>query len=228
MTFREDFQKAVRRAVSNDPRKANFDSGSYRLLRREPVGAGLKRILTAQVDDAVAELRGEEGTDPADAVHEARKDIKKIRSALRLVRQELGDEVWRRENDRYRQIARSLSGFRDSEVMIEALDGLAERFGESAQGRFDPLREQLAEGNRGTHEDGSLRRAKAGAAAALAAGRGRFETLPLEGDGWELLGPGLHRTYRRGRRRLRAAEEDASVTKLHELRKRVKDLWYQL
>jgi CHAD domain-containing protein len=52
--------------------------------------------------------------------------------------------------------------------------------------------------------------------------------LPLEGDGWELIGPGLHRTYRRGRKRLRAAQEEASVANLHELRKRVKDLTYQV
>jgi CHAD domain-containing protein len=66
------------------------------------------------------------------------------------------------------------------------------------------------------------------AAAGLVAGRGRIEQLPLKGDGWELIGPGLHRSYRRGRKRLRAVEEEASVTNLHELRKRVKDLWYQL
>jgi CHAD domain-containing protein len=50
----------------------------------------------------------------------------------------------------------------------------------------------------------------------------------LDGDGWDLIAPGLHRSYRRGRKRLRAVKEDASVTNLHELRKRVKDLWYQV
>jgi CHAD domain-containing protein len=52
--------------------------------------------------------------------------------------------------------------------------------------------------------------------------------LPLDRDGWELIAPGLHRSYRRGRKRLRTVEEDATVTNLHELRKRVKDLWYEL
>jgi CHAD domain-containing protein len=66
------------------------------------------------------------------------------------------------------------------------------------------------------------------AAAELAAGRVRIDTLPLAGDGWDLIGSGIHRTYRRGRKRLRAVEEEASVTNLHELRKRVKDLRYQL
>jgi CHAD domain-containing protein len=253
---REELEKAARRAFSEvrDPRKAAglvaagtaaaagygikrfrgdrdgevFDSSAYRLLPGERVDRGMKRILTAQVDEAIEHLRGDAGTEPAEAVHEARKDMKKIRSALRLVRHEIGDDVWRRENDHYREIARTLSGFRDAEILVEALDGLAERFGPQAEGRFDALREQLEQENRAAYEDGSVERAMVEAAAGLVAGRGRIADLPLKGDGWELIGPGLHRSYRRGRKRLRTVEEEASVTNLHELRKRVKDLWYQV
>ncbi len=204
------------------------DSTVYRLVDGEPVGPGIRRVIAAQVDDAIAQLRGEAGTEPADAIHEARKDIKKIRSALRLVRDALGDDVWRRENDHYREVARQLSGHRDAEILVEALHGLGERFGPTARDRFGALREQLDEENRAAHEDGTIERAMAGAAAELAAGRSRIDALPLDGDGWELIAPGIHRSYGRGRKRLRAVEEEASVTNLHELRKRVKDLWYQL
>lgn len=206
----------------------SFDSDAYRLLGREPAGPGIRRILAAQVDDAIAQLRGEAASEPAEAIHEARKDVKKIRSALRLVRQEIGDDVWRRENDHYRDVARKLSSFRDAEILVEALDGLGERFGPNAREGFDSLRKQLDDENRAAHDDGSVERAMAGAAAELAAGRSRIDALPLDGDGWELIAPGLHRSYRRGRKRLRAAEEEPTVTNLHELRKRVKDLWYQL
>src|SRR5262245_11476215 len=252
---RDEVEKAARDALSQvkDPRKAAglvaagtaaaagiglrrfrrsdgaaFDSDAYRLLAREPVGPGLRRVLASQVDDAIAQLRGDAGSPPAEAIHEARKDVKKIRSALRLVRHDIGDDAWRRENDHYRDVARSLSGFRDAEILVEALDGLAERFGTEGDGSFDALREQLEQENRSAHDDGSIERAMNEAAAGLVAGRGRIDALPLEGDGWELIGPGLHRTYRRGRKRLRAVEEEASVTNLHELRKRVKDLWYQV
>ena len=50
--------------------------------------------------------------EPAEAIHEARKDMKKVRSAIRLVRDHLGDDLWRRENDHYRNVERMLSGFR--------------------------------------------------------------------------------------------------------------------
>ena len=212
----------------HDGHGQDFESDAYRLLPREPTGAGIKRVLAAQVDDAISQLRGEAGTEPAEAIHEARKDVKKIRSALRFVRDEIGDDLFRGENDHYREVARKLSSHRDSEILVEALDSLGERFGPTARERFDVLRRTLDEENRAAHDDGSVERAMTGAAAALAAGRSRIDGLPLDGDGWELIGPGLHRSYRRGRKRLRTVEEEASVTNLHELRKRVKDLWYQL
>jgi CHAD domain-containing protein len=253
---RESVEKTARRALeeARDPRKAAAiaaagtaaaaaglgirrlrdggdgasDSDAYRLLAGEPVAAGLKRVISAQVDDAISRLRGETEGDHAEAIHEARKDIKKVRSALRLVRERLGNETWRRENDHYREVARTLSSFRDAEILVEAIGGLGERFGLSARERLDAFRGRLEEELQRTYEDGSIERAMASAASDLAAGRSRIAELPLQGDGWELIGPGLHRSYRRGRKRLRTAEEEASVTNLHELRKRVKDLWYQL
>jgi hypothetical protein len=168
---RDKLERSARRAIeeARDPRKAAalaaagtaaaaagfgikrlrdrdghvFDSDEYRLLDGEPVGPGLRRAILAQVDDAVAQLRGDAGTEPAEAIHEARKDMKTIGRALRLVRDHLGDDVWRRENDHYRRRRRTLSSFRDAEILIEALDGLGERFGPSARTRFAGLREQL-------------------------------------------------------------------------------------
>src|SRR5215211_5264719 len=125
---------------------AQFDSDSYRFLSGEPVGAGIKRVVVARVDDAVAILRGEAGAGPAEAVHEARKDIKKTRSALRLVRDAVGDDVWRLENDHYRDCARKLSAFRDAEILVEALDALGER--PSVRERSARLRDELDRENR--------------------------------------------------------------------------------
>ena len=145
-----------------------------------------------------------------------------------MVRHEIGDDVWRRRNDRYRDVARSLSGFRDAEILVEALDELADRFEPEERKRLDALRDQLDKENRAANDDGSVERAMSEAVAGLTTERGEIDALPLEGDGWGLIGPGLDRAYRRGRKRLRAVEEDPSVASLHELRKRVKDLWYQV
>ncbi len=201
---------------------------AYRLLEGEPVADGMRRIIAARVDDALAELRGETTSTPAEAVHEARKDMKKARAALRLVRGELGDEVYRRENDHFRDVGRMLSEMRDAEVRVESLDTLIERYDPSLEERFAGLRQaseaELAE----AREGGSIERAMAEAASALAQGRPRIGLLPLSAQGWEAVAPGIHRTYRRGRKRLGVVTEEPSAENLHEWRKRVKDFWYQL
>jgi CHAD domain-containing protein len=218
----------VRRFISNHRDGAFFDSTAYRLQSREPVSLGIKRIALARIDNALAELRGETPSTPDVAIHEARKDMKKIRSAIRLVRDALGDDLYRRENQHYRDIGRELSGLRDAEVLVETLEKLAERFGPAQAERYAGLRRRFEEELRARREDGSQEREMGSAAAALVAGRGRVEAWPLKGDGWELIAPGIHRSYRRGRRRLREVEREASDETLHEWRKRAKDLWYQL
>ena len=58
---------------------------SYRLEPQEPLGAGIKRIAREQIDQALEQLTANpENRD--EAVHDARKRFKKIRAALRLVR----------------------------------------------------------------------------------------------------------------------------------------------
>jgi CHAD domain-containing protein len=48
------------------------------------------------------------------------------------------------------------------------------------------------------------------------------------GTGWDAIEPGLRRVYRDGRRALRRAREHDDPEALHTLRKRCKDLQYQL
>jgi CHAD domain-containing protein len=218
----------MRRLITDHRDGAFSDSTAYRLHGRESVSTGIKRVVLARVDNALAELGGETASTPAGAIHEARKDMKKIRSAIRLVRDALGNDLYRRENQHYRDIGRELSGLRDAEVLVETLEGLGERFGPAQSERYAGLRERFERELQGRREDGSQEREMASAAAALTAGRGRVETWPLDGDGWELIAPGIHRSYRRGRKRLREIEQEVSDETLHEWRKRAKDLWYQL
>ena len=164
----------LRRLHSRDGRDPFEGETSYRLFDGEPVGPGIRRIITAQVDDALAQLRGETGSSHAEAVHEARKDLKKVRSALRLVRSELGDESFARENRHYRDTGRMLSEARDAEVRVESLDELVERFDPALEGRFARLREAFEAELSEARDGGSLERAMAQAADALEDGRPRL------------------------------------------------------
>jgi CHAD domain-containing protein len=192
-------------------------SRAYRLERGETVPDGIARIARGRIDHATDALTyaTEEG------VHDARKDMKKLRALLRLVRGEVGEEVFRREADTFRDAARELSGLRDADVMLATLADLERRYGaETGAVR------QAVEAHRLRTAAGGREHAARAATAILSEARGRVEDWPLERDGFEALEHGLRRTYRRGRRAWRAAAKDPSSANLHEWRKRVKDLWY--
>jgi CHAD domain-containing protein len=198
----------------------------YKLKNAEPVPAGVRRIALGRIDNALDELRGDTDSSPEEAIHEARKDIKKLRALLRLARDDLGGKTFGRENVVLRDTARGLSGLRDADVMIETLDALVERYPKRipedvARG----LMQALHAHRRALDADGSDRGVDA-AVAALGEVRERVVDWPLAYDGFDAFEAGLTRTYKRGRRAYAAALADPSTETLHEWRKRVKDHWH--
>jgi CHAD domain-containing protein len=160
-------------------------------------------------------------------VHETRKSLKRLRATVRLARDELGDDIYRRENTALRDAGRRLAGARDSQVLLETLDALSERYpDEAARARFGRYRRTLAD-----EHGAAQRRLQEGAAigevlSELYAVRERVSAWPIDREPLDGLAPGFRRIYRRGRRDYRAARREPSSERLHELRKRVKDLWY--
>jgi CHAD domain-containing protein len=198
------------------------ESRTYRLKESEPLPEAIGRAARGRIDHAIDELLGKTDSTPVEAVHEARKDMKKLRALLRLARGELGDRTFARENACFRDAARELAGARDSDVMLETLAGLPNL--PAAEVR--ELRVRI-EADRERDCGGGDREAAAGSAVAmLKEARGRVGDWPLERDSFDALAKGLDKTYRRGRRALEAAREERTVESLHEWRKRVKDLWY--
>lgn len=207
------------------------DSGrSYGLGRDEELAAGLTRVAIGRAEQAVERLRqsqvGENET--ADAVHGARKDMKKLRTVLRLLRDELGGKRYKRENARFRDAARALSETRDAEAKLGTLDALAEHedgLPEDAVASWRKIidRDREAAANAACDES-----AIAEAISQIEAGLEEIEGWEIEGDSWQLIDRALIRTYRRGRRAKEAAAKSRSEGGFHEWRKRAKDLWYEL
>jgi hypothetical protein len=102
---------------------------AYRLEANELISTGIRRVLLERVDTAIDDLTNPE-KDRNKGVHDARKNFKRIRAALRLIRGEIGDELYRQENVRFRDAARLIASARDSWVMVETLDKLVEEFHE--------------------------------------------------------------------------------------------------
>lgn len=199
---------------------------AYRLDPGASVPDEVRRVARGRIEHALDELRGQSGSTREEAVHEARKDMKKLRALLRLVRGELGDRVYSAENASFRDIARGLAGVRDADVMLATLTDLEKRYGE-LPGAGRKLRPALV-AHRFRTSAGSLKPAASTAAEALGEALDRVDGWPLEADGFEAFEEGLGRVYRQGRRNFRAAQKRPSAEHMHEWRKRVKDLWYHV
>jgi CHAD domain-containing protein len=200
----------------------------YELLRDEGLATGLTRVAAARAEAALERLRSAaaDAADAAEAVHGARKDLKKLRTVLRLLGPELGRKAYRRENTRFRDAGRALSQVRDAEVKLETLVALSGEGGLPAEA-VETWRQGL-DSDRKAAADTDRDRAMAEAIELIEAGLEGIEDWRLEGDSWKTVAAPLRRTYRRGRRAMKVAESGRGEDDFHEWRKRAKDLWYEL
>ena len=203
----------------------------YRLKRKEEGADGVRRIARGRAAKALEELGEAADGDAAAAVHGVRKDLKKLRAVLRLVRGSLDQGTFAAENRRYRDAGRLLGASRDAEVKLQTLAALKERFGTdfpvaaagSWRRELDRDRERLA-----GPEQGEMLEQIERARAKIEKGAGKIPDWSLRHDSWKLIGPGLKRSYGRARREMKRAQADPSPENVHRWRKRAKDLWYQL
>ena len=190
----------------------------------EHVGDSVRRLAHDRLQPAVEALKRSPGGDLDEVVYDVRKRCRKVRALLRLVRADVGDELYKRENDALRAAARVLSPVRDAAVLVEVHDGVVAAGGISPGGFRDFLVE------RHEHLKGDL---LAGdelplVCERLAAVLERTEVWPITSSEWGGLGAGVERGYRRGRKAMAAAYADPGTERFHEWRKRVKYLRHQM
>jgi len=203
----------------------------YIIERDESVRHAVRRIGLEEADDAVGRLE-DPGSDPdaiAEAVHEVRKDCKKLRGLARLVRPAIGDR-YAQINAAARDAAAELSSIRDAQALLGTFDELlAATADQVPAGGLVDVRAALQE-----RADRAGEAVDAGAAhmerarALLKAVRARFDAIDLSDGGWDALAGGLSKTYRRGRKAMRKAAAAPSPAAFHEWRKRAKYTWYHV
>ncbi len=208
---------------SNLPRAVTAD------LTQEKSGTHrVRRITRDRIEAALALLDAKK---PADtSIHSARKELKKARATLRLLRDGLGESAYRRENAALRDAARPLSEVRDGRVLLDALSSLVKYYGAPAaelpltgfQRLLRRHRTQLRKKILG--KPGALR----GARKSLRDARTRAGKWRIGRHGWSVIGVGLKRTYSSGRGAFERARVAPTNEHLHEWRKQTKYFGYQL
>jgi CHAD domain-containing protein len=221
----------ARELMHSDHDGRSGPSDAYRIKGSESASAAVLRITRTRLDHALEQLGDGLSDDAPAAIHEARKDLKKARSVLRLVRDPLGKQRSQDENARLREAARALSGTRDATVKLDTLDALAERYGDELPDGTEDLRHALDEERRaieGGAEASDLGAAATRARSLITETRDGIDDWSFSKSGFKLLADGLERSYRRGHKRFADVRDDPTPENVHEWRKRVKDLWYDL
>jgi CHAD domain-containing protein len=205
----------------------------FALLPTEGLTVGLRRVALGQLDLAIEMLATEDGrTLSESAVHEARKALKRLRALIRLLEDELGEQVFARENGVLREAGRRLSTARDAEVMVATLEDLMRRYPGKLAHRRGAVRLHAAlraERERVVQQSLGDGTTAADALDELRGVRRRVMAWSLsDRPGIEAVEPALKRLYGRGRRRYRRAAlgKGNRTLALHVWRKRVKELRY--
>jgi len=186
---------------------------SYRLDCNVMPGVGLQRIAQSEVTTAINNAKQ---LPDEHAVHELRKHCKKLRALLRLV-QPKRPQLYQTENSLYRNLAQSLAHSRDPASIRGALLAIA------PPNYFPTMHALVAYMLQAEIDEKTLARVEP----FLIRARDRIESWPLGKVRWTHLEYGYQRGYRRARKAWHRVHKLDSAENLHQLRKRVKDHWYQ-
>lgn len=229
--------------VSDDPRYLNINlvdhpysewadnahqrQTRFSFKRSESVARGLKRIVTEELTTAIEQLKQYENASE-EAVHEARKSIKKVRALLRLMRP-VFDSDFAKENNRLRDIGRKLSEIRDAYALIETFDYLNANYrDELGDLSLTNLRQTLVDQRQAQTEEFDGAHQIPLLIEGLQHICKQANTWPYKSANIDLLAKGIATSLRCGLDQFYEVYDHPLPEIYHEWRKRTKDLCYQL
>jgi CHAD domain-containing protein len=184
----------------------------------------VRDVFLRQLNNAIHALRGRSD----ERIHDVRKELKRARATLRLLRPCMGTDAYRRENTLIRDVARPLAPVRDAKVLLHAIIGIRrQRDGKHLEALRGEVRKLLQSERREARQDLRLQYLAA-AAETLRSAASRTERLTHTLPGSLALSSGLSSAYKRGRKALARARRHPSDANLHEWRKQVKYLLNQM
>lgn len=199
---------------------------SFCFKGKETVPKAIRRLGHERVEHALGCLKDREH---ANSIHCARKDIKKIRAVLRLVRANIKKKEFRRLTGLLREAAGHLAPPRDAYMKIETFTKLTSSFkGQLAAGALRHIRSDLRSDLNRKRKQFDENRTATAVERLLRRTEKELNHVKIRGKGWKAIQPGVRTAYCQGRRAYRTALEDPQGEHFHAWRKRAKDLWYHV
>jgi CHAD domain-containing protein len=176
----------------------------------------------------LAEAGSFKATGGEDSFHRARRKMKRVRAALRLLRPALGRRAYQWANARVRDAATPLTAVRDATALLQTLDKLTRQQEDADLGALmTDLHRQLLRNCRAQRRAVTpqcLRQITRDLAQTADHLRARVPKMP----DLAAVHRGIRRIYRAGRRAYRRARQHATTEALHEWRKQVQYLCHDL
>ena len=189
-------------------------------IGHNPLSESVRQLILREMDDMCYPPRA------AHAVHDVRVSGKRIRAWLRLLRDAMGAEAYRRENAVVRDLGQLLCRRRDEEVLIETLDSL----GKSGSPVF--AADEVERLKALLRADVTIARAETPFPEVMMRVREALFNAHRRVEKLEFAHGHPERTFRclwkRARTTYRHARETPDTETLHEWRKQAKYLRYQL
>ena len=198
-------------------------------FRKKPLRQEVPRVARETLEGALKEVLTVGDQSRSTAVHEARKNLKKLRALFRLVRPATGNAFYQRENAALRKVAQTMSPIRDAQVRVQTIDKLIA----SSRTRCPPaalarVRAAMVARMDQVLDEGEKADWCNKAAAQLEQELCRLPEVPVKKLEADTLRRGLKAGCKRARRALKVVCRDGTDENVHELRKAVKALWYDL
>jgi CHAD domain-containing protein len=200
---------------------------AFRIRPGESVSDGLRRVAKKELSSARTQLRK---TSPPhdDAIHEARKSIKKVRAVMELVAADEGRGLAGCRK-RMRKVNRMLSRLRDADAMLATLAKLRSKAPHALdEHTFARVRRRLS-----SHKQTLMKDARRDAV--WKSVDRELRKLRKKAQQWRpmhrqfgALATGIRVSHGRGRKALTRARNGQGAADFHEWRKQIKVLWYQL
>jgi len=199
----------------------------FAIDNQEEFQEGVTRVLKEQYAFISKQTLIPENIDRS--VHEIRKALKRIRAVLRLVRWDIGEELYQSENMRFRDLSRQLSEVRDYHVVISYL---AENFEADELQIPEESFIRLVNHLNAKKED-EIKRLVGNQTLETIKEQMELASADLENYPFEFLGPhtirqGVTNIYSQCLAKMSETQLKLDDHPLHELRKRVKYLLNQM